>query len=49
MIIRNSLKILNEISEIEKLITHVENAIRNNNLDVDDEAVIKDILDKTDC
>jgi hypothetical protein len=49
MIVRNSLKILNEISEIERLINHIENSIRKNNLDIDVEALLKDIIEKTDC
>ncbi len=49
MIIQNSLKILNEISEIERLISQIENTIEKNKIEIDVEAVIKDIIDKSDC
>lgn len=49
MIIQNSLRILNEISEIEKLISQIENTIEKNKLNIDVEALIKNIIDKTEC
>lgn len=38
MIIRHSLKILEQLSEIEKLIQKIESKIKDENLDIDREA-----------
>jgi hypothetical protein len=47
MVIQNSLRILNEITEIEELIDKVENLIKINKLDIDVDVLLKEIISKS--
>lgn len=44
MIIRNELKILEQLSEIESLIQKIETIIENENLEIDREKILLKIL-----
>jgi len=49
MIIQNSLKILNEITEIEVLINDIEKCIKDQRLDIDLEEILINIIRDSEC